>query len=115
MPTLLGLTTRRRPTSRSNGMWVCPQTTVAASTPSSTAAQRSGGLSTSTISSSRRGDAWQNRTGPSPAESRGPGRGPPVQPVPVLAADQGRGPDRLGGERAGNLPAVERGDHLPLA
>ena len=51
-------------------MWVWPQATVGAVTSASTSAQRSGGLSTSTISSSRRGEAWQNSTGPRPSTSR---------------------------------------------
>lgn len=57
--TLPGLTTRRPAASRSNCIWVCPQTTVPTSEPSPdrAASQRSTGLSTSSISSSRRGEA----------------------------------------------------------
>jgi hypothetical protein len=57
MPTLPGLITRWSATSRSNGMCVWPQTTTGVSTSASAAAQRCGGLSTSSISSSRRGEA----------------------------------------------------------
>ena len=70
MPTLPGLTMRRPSASRSNGMWVWPQTTVGSSTPANPSANHSSGLSTRTISSSSRAVAWQNRTGPRPSTSR---------------------------------------------
>jgi hypothetical protein len=66
MPTLPAFTTSRRSTWRANGMCVCPQTTVRTSSdrPVNTSVQRLIGLSTSTISSSSRGVAWQNSVEP---------------------------------------------------
>lgn len=71
MPTLPGLTTRLRSTSRTKGMWVCPQTTVDTDSfnVEKASAHRSSRLSTSTTSSSSRGVAWQNRVVPSPSIS----------------------------------------------
>src|SRR4051794_3750816 len=70
MPTLPALTARRPSTSRSNGMCVGPSTAVRPSTPWRPSRHTASGLSTSTISSSRRGVAWQNSVGPSPSTSR---------------------------------------------
>src|SRR5439155_745041 len=71
MPTLPGFTTSRRSTSRTNGMCVCPHTTVVtvSSTVDSAARRRAIELSTSTNSSSSRGVAWQNSVDPNPATS----------------------------------------------
>ena len=86
MPTLPGLITSRRSTSRTNGMWVCPQTTVAGARP---APRPSGSsrVSTSTTSSSDRGLPWQNSTSPKPRTRTVTGCGrPPAAPPGPLAA-----------------------------
>src|SRR3954451_23235262 len=51
-------------------MCVWPTTTTCSSTPARARDHTGSGLSTSTNSSSRRGVAWQNSTGPSPSTSR---------------------------------------------
>ena len=69
MPTLPALTYRRPATARSTCTWTWPATTTRSSTPASAAANASSGVTRVTISSSRRGVAWQNSVGPRPSTS----------------------------------------------
>ncbi len=65
---LPGLTSRRRSTDRTKGMWVCPHTIVATSGGRSakTSTHLARRVSTRRTSSSSRGVPWQEVTGPKP-------------------------------------------------
>src|SRR5829696_3895586 len=109
-PTLPALTKRTPPTRRSSCWWVWPATTTGASTPASTCAQRSGDDSRVSISSSRRGLAWQYRTpfssSVSGALASGRARSAPSSPAlsAALRATRSSGARLARVQRLGDLP-----------
>ena len=93
---------------------VCPQATtwMPEPSPDNAAAQRFGGLSTSSISSSRRGMTEQRL--PKAVDIQCHRQRQPIQHVAVRPADQRGAGSSLRAVRSGHVPAVERGNHLPL-
>ena len=117
MPTLPGLTTRCPAASRSNCMWVCPQTTVGAGEPGQRRcpALRRAVDQQHLIVAARRGVAEQH--GAEAGDVEGDGQRQPGRAGPGAAADQRRGGCAAATARpsAGHLAAVEGGHQLPLA
>jgi len=93
---------------------VCPQATtwMPEPSPDNAAAQRFGGLSTSSISSSRRGMTEQRL--PKAVDIQCHRQRQPIQHVAVRSAHQRGAVGSLRAVRSGHVPAVERGNHLPL-